>query len=222
MNSERKGWLRRRIESALVHGLTDTYRTVQVDPARYLLQLRTANGIPVTSYAGMFSVPVEQLDAVASEVIRGGMKMAAAEAAGLGLGGMLTIVPDLGILAAITLRTIQKLSLIYGFEFNTDEEVADLWIAAASAAGVDISRELLEKQVVNRFVPRVIQAIAVKASGEVVEKWTGRLIPVVSSGIGAALNWYFVRAWSERALRHFREKHMRVRQQRVTAELMGR
>ena len=54
------------------------------------------------------------------------------------------IVPDLGILSAITMRTIQKLSLIYGFELNTDDEIAELWIAAASAAGVDISRELLE------------------------------------------------------------------------------
>lgn len=221
MTDERKGWLRRRIEAALVHGLTDAYKTVQVDPANYLLQLRTAYGIPVTSYAGMFSVPVRQLDVVAGEVIRAGMKMVAAEAAGLGLGGMLTIVPDLGILAAITLRTIQKLSLIYGFEFNTDEEVADLWIAAASAAGVDISRELVEKEVVNRFVPRVIQRIAVQATGDVVEKWGGRVIPVLSSAIGATLNWYFVRAWGERALRHFREKHMHIRQQRAAAELTG-
>jgi len=55
------------------------------------------------------------------------------------------------ILSAITMRTIQKLSLVYGFELNTDAEIAELWIAAASAAGVDISRELLEKEVVNRL-----------------------------------------------------------------------
>ena len=48
----------------------------------------------------------------------------------------------------MTLRTIQKLSLVYGFEFSTEEETAELWIAAASAAGVDISRDLLEKEVV--------------------------------------------------------------------------
>ncbi len=112
------------------------------------------------------------------------MKIAAVEGAGLGLGGILTIVPDLGILAGITMRTIQKLSLVYGFEYDTDDEIADLWVAAASAAGVDISRELLEKEVVNRFVPRVIQRIAVQASTEVVERWAGRMIPVVSSAIG--------------------------------------
>jgi uncharacterized membrane protein YdjX (TVP38/TMEM64 family) len=129
------------------------------------------------------------------------------------LGGFLTIVPDLSILAGITLRTIQKLSLLYGFEFNTDEETAELWIAAASAAGVDISRELLEKEVVSRFVPRVIRRIAVQASGEVVEKWSGRLSPLASSLIGAGLNYYFVRAWGERARAHFRKRHLQVRQQ---------
>jgi len=213
-----KGWLRRRAEDALRRGFGDAYSTVRVDPAKYLLQLRTAYGVPVSSYAGMYSVPVSHLDSVAEQVIRAGMKMAAAEGAGLGLGGVLTMLPDLGILAAITLRTVQKLSLIYGFEFNTDDEVAELWIAAASAAGVDISRELLERQVVKRFVPRVIQRIAVQASGEVVEKWAGRLIPLLSSVIGAGLNWYFVRAWSERAMRHFREKHLRIREQRALAE----
>src|SRR6202008_1034102 len=103
------------------------------------------------------------------------------EGAGFGLGGLLTVVPDLGILSAITMRTIQKLSLLYGFEFNTDDEMAELWIAAASAAGVDISRELLEKEVINKFVPRVIQRIAARASTEVVEKWAGRLIPLASA-----------------------------------------
>ncbi len=79
------------------------------------------------------------------------------------------------------MRTMQKLSLVYGFQFNTDGEIAELWIAAASAAGVDISRELLEKEVVSKFVPRVIQRIAARASAEVVEKWAGRMIPLVSS-----------------------------------------
>jgi hypothetical protein len=160
------------------------------------------------------------VDQVAEQTIRAGMKIAAVEGAGLGLGGLVTLVPDLSILAVITFRTLQKLSLIYGFEFNTDEEVAELWMAAASAAGVDISREVLEKEVVNRFVPRVVQAIAAQASKEIVEKWAGRLIPLVSSAIGAGLNYYFVRAWGERAKHHFREKHLRLREQ-LTLEPSG-
>jgi uncharacterized membrane protein YdjX (TVP38/TMEM64 family) len=180
--------------------------------------LRTAYRVPISGYHGVYSLDVRELDIVSESIIRSGMKMAAVEGAGFGLGGLITIVPDLGVLSAITMRTIQKLSLLYGFEFNTDDEIAELWIAAASAAGVDISRELLEKEVVSRFIPRVIQRIAAKASAEVVEKWAGRLIPLTSSVIGAGLNYWFVRAWGQRARAHFRTRHLATRQ-RVQAEL---
>src|SRR5882762_2658033 len=211
MEIQRKSWFRGRVETALVKGLTRAYSTVQVDHEKFLLQVRAAYRLPISSYQGVYSLDVSELDAVADSIVRSAMKIAAVEGAGFGLGGMLTIVPDLGILSAITMRTIQKLSLVYGFEFNTDDEIAELWMAAASAAGVDISRELLEKEVVNKFVPRVIQRIAAQASGEVVEKWAGRLIPLASSLIGAGLNYYFVRAWAGRALSHFRNKHLEVR-----------
>jgi uncharacterized protein (DUF697 family) len=207
-----KSWLRRRAEAALQRGFAQAYNTVKVHPQDYLLHLRTAHGLPVSTFQGMFSVPVEALDEIAAGTIRAGMKLAAAEGAGLGLFGVITLVPDLSILAGITMRTIQKLSLVYGFEYNTDEEVADLWVAAASAAGVDVGRELLEKEVVQRFVPRMIQLIALQGGAEISEKLAGRVIPVVSSAIGAGLNYYFVRAWGERAQQHFHERHLRVRE----------
>jgi hypothetical protein len=212
MSSPPRSWLARRIEDALREGFARAYETLRVDPDRYLFYLRSAHALPVATFRGMATLPIETVDEVADQTIRAGMKLAAAEGAGMGLGGLVTLVPDLSILAVITFRTLQKLSLIYGFEFNTDEEVAELWMAAASAAGVDISREVLEKGVVNRFVPQVIRAIAAEASTEIVEKWAGRLIPLVSSAIGAGLNYYFVRAWGERAKRHFREKHLQLRQ----------
>ncbi|HEY3928937.1 MAG TPA: EcsC family protein [Candidatus Koribacter sp.] len=208
----KKGWLARRIQQGIQKGLTRAYATVAVNPTDYLTHLRSAHNLPVVSYHGMYSVPVEQLDEVANDTIRGSMKLAAAEGAGFGLGGFLTIVPDLSILAAITMRMIQKLSLVYGFEFNTDNEMAELWIAAASAAGVDISRELLEKEVVQRFIPKVIQRIAARASVEFVEKWSARLIPLASSVLGGGLNYFFVRAWGERACSHFRAKHLARRE----------
>src|SRR5271166_2231165 len=211
MADERKSWLRRRVETAFIKGLTKAYSTVRVDPEKFLLQLRVAHRLPISGYHGVYSLDIGELDAVAGAIIRSGMKLAAIEGAGFGAGGLITIVPDLGILSAITMRTIQKLSLIYGFEFNTDDEIAELWIAAASAAGVDISRELIEKEVVNKFVPRVISRIAARASAEVVEKWAGRVIPIASAAIGAGLNYWFVRAWGERARAHFRARYLVVR-----------
>lgn len=227
MSDGAKGWIRQRVEDAIRKGLTEAYEAVKVDPQNFLLQMRSAYGVPASTYNGLFSVDMGLLDRVASETIQAHMKMAAAEGAGMGLGGLFTLIPDLGILSAITLRLIQKLSLIYGFEFSTEDEMAELWIAAASAAGVDITRELVEKQVVNRFVPQVIQRIAARMSVEVAEKWAGRLIPIVSSAIGATLNYYFVRTWGERALAHFHEKHiirrelLRMKENAVEAEVTG-
>jgi hypothetical protein len=208
---KQKSWLRHGLETSIRRAFQHAYETVKVRPESFLMQLRAAYGVPVTSFNGMYSVDMVMVDDLADRIVRSGCNMAAAEGAGFGLGGLLTIVPDLSILAGITLRTIQKLSLIYGFEFSTEEENAELWIAAASAAGVDISRELLEKEVVNRFIPKVIQRIAAQASREVVEKWSGRLVPFTSSVIGAGLNYYFVKAWGERARAHFRQRHLEIR-----------
>jgi uncharacterized protein (DUF697 family) len=211
-HDERKSWLRRRLEGAIRNAFLKAYDTIKVDPGNYLQHLRMAYNLPALTYEGVYSVNPEILDRIAEDTIRAHMRMAAAEGAGLGLGGLFTMLPDLGILAGITLRMIQKLSLLYGFPYNTEQEEAELWVAAASAAGVDISRELVEKQFVSKFVPRVIQRIAVSASAEIVEKWTARLIPLVSSVIGAGLNYYFVKIWGERAVAHFRQKHREIRQ----------
>ena len=192
--------------------LMRTYKTVRVDPERFLVELRAVYGLPVSSFHGMRSIDVSVPDEVAEKIIHGAMKLAAIEGAGLGIGGLVTLVPDFSILAGITMRTIQKLSLVYGYEYNTEEEIVELWIAAASAAGVDLGRDLLEKNVLNRFIPRMIRQVAVKASGEFVEKWAGRLVPIASSLVGGVLNYYFVRGWSERAQRHFRGKHLLLRE----------
>ena len=52
------------------------------------------------------------------------------------------------------------------------------------------------------------------------EKWAGRVIPLASAAIGAGLNYWFVRAWGERAKAHFRGRHLAVRPARL-AELQG-
>ncbi len=89
--------------------------------------------------------------------------------------------------------------------------MADLWLAAASAAGVDMGKDLMRKQVIERFVPRIIERIAVQASGERAENGLCRLVPVLGSVMGGALNYYFVRGWGHSAQRHFRERHLLLR-----------
>jgi uncharacterized protein (DUF697 family) len=209
--STSSSWLTFRLQEAIESGLARAYEQLKVDAEKYLVHLRRAHGLPVESFDHIYSIHPNVLDSIADQTISAAMKLAAAEGLGLGLGGMMTAIPDIGVLSAIIMRMIQKLSLVYGFEYSTDEEIAELWIAAASAAGVNLGKDLLEKEVIERFVPRVIERIALKAGAEVGEKWVARVVPVVSSLTGATLNYYFVRQWGRRAKRHFRDRHMRIR-----------
>ncbi|MGA8011642.1 MAG: EcsC family protein [Candidatus Acidiferrales bacterium] len=191
-------------------GFRRAYSQVQVDERKYLRHLQRAHRLPVQSWQAMFQLGPQLLDPIAAGTIKSASRMAALEGAGLGLGGFLTVVPDMGILAAITLRMLQKLSLLYGFEYSTEEETVNLWIAAASAAGLDLGRDFLEKHAVERLVPRIIDRVSVKVGAEVAEKWAGRIVPVLSAGAAGALNYYFVRAWGRRAQRHFLARHLSV------------
>jgi uncharacterized protein (DUF697 family) len=205
------------LEKALRSGFRRAYFHVQVDPERYLRHVRRAYGLPIQSWSDMQGMDESALNPIAQRVITSANKTAAIEGTGLGFGGLLTILPDMGILSAITIRMLQRLSLIYGFEYSTEEEVTSLWMAAASAAGLDLGREFVEEQSIERVVPLIIDRIAAKVGAEVAEKWAGRVIPILSAGIGGSLNYYFVRAWGRRAHSHFLERHREVRAQSLAS-----
>src|SRR5260370_8459281 len=81
-NVESKSWFRGRVEKALTKGLARAYSTVQVDPGRFLLQLRAAYRLPVSGYHGVYSLEMRELDVVADDILRSGMKLAAVGGAG--------------------------------------------------------------------------------------------------------------------------------------------
>lgn len=207
--------LARLMQASTAAGFRKAYETVQVDPQKFLKHIKRAHKLPIESWRDMFYLGEEVVTPIANRIIKSSTRTATLEGLGLGMGGMLTIVPDAGILSAITIRMLQKLSLVYGFEYSTEDEVGDLWIAAASAAGLDLGRDFVEKQAIERLVPRIIDRIALKVGAEVAEKWSGRLIPVLSAGFGGTLNYYFVRSWGRRAQKHLLERHRHVRSQRL-------
>ena len=199
--------LARRISGVLETSLTRAYGRFSVNPSRYLNELRRAHGLPIAVYADVYRLHPEALDHVAGRIIAGTRRLAIVEGAGFGLGGAITLLPDVSFLGVITFRLIQKLGLVYGFEHSTEEVKAELWLAAASAAGVDVGRDWIRKQVVERLAER----IAEKAGSELAEKIAGGLVPVLGAGVGAVLNAYFITGWGRRAHGYFREKHFEWR-----------
>lgn len=192
------------------------YRHIRVDPNAYLRHAQRSLRLPIEKWDDVFELGAQNVRPHADSVIRASSKAAALEGMGLGLGGLITVVPDLGFLSSITLRLLQKLSLLYGFEYTTEEDAVELWLAAATAAGIDLGRDILEKQGIARIVPFLMERVAARVGEEIAEKWTARLIPLLSAGAGGALNYYFVRGWGRRAQHHFERRHAIVRSQRFS------
>jgi uncharacterized protein (DUF697 family) len=201
----------RGLNRVLRFGVQRGLRSVEVNPEDFRRQLADKHGLWVPNFSRMNDVPVERLDAIAQKLIRDAERLAAAEGAGFGLGGMITLLPDASILTAITLRLIQRLCLLYGFETRGQDERVELWLAAATATGIDYGKDLVEKQMFEKLAPRIAQRLALKLGEETAEKWVGRMIPVASSAIGGLLNFSFVRTWGRRVQRNLREKHLAAR-----------
>ena len=201
----------RGLNRVLRYGLKRGLRSVEVNPEDFRRQLADKHALWVPNFTRMQDVPVERLDAIAQKLIRDAERLALAEGAGFGLGGMITLLPDASILTAITLRLIQRLCLLYGFETRGQDERVELWLAAATATGVDYGKDLVEKQMFEKLAPRIAQRLAVKLGEETAEKWVGRMIPLASSAIGGILNFSFVRTWGRRVQRNLREKHLAMR-----------
>lgn len=192
-------------------GVLRGLRSVEIDPEDFRRQLAGKHGLWVPDFARMRDVPIEQLDAIAAALIRDAERLALAEGAGFGLGGMIMFLPDASFLTVITLRLIQRLSLLYGFETHGRDQRIEMWKAAAAAAGIDYGKDLAEKQILEKLVPRIAERFAAKIGAETAEKWFGRLIPLASSAIGGALNFSFVRSWGRRVQRHLRAKHLEAK-----------
>jgi uncharacterized protein (DUF697 family) len=189
-------------------GVLRGLRSIEIDPEDFRRQLAKKHGLWVPDFARMKDVPTDRLDAIAKLLIRDAERLALAEGAGFGFGGMITFLPDASLLTVITLRLIQRLSLLYGFEAHGRDQRIEMWKAAAAASGIDYGKDLAEKQLLEKLAPRIAERFAAKIGVESAEKWVGRLIPLAGSAIGGALNFSFVRGWGRRAQRHLRARHL--------------
>jgi hypothetical protein len=196
-------------------GMLRGLRSVEINPESFRKYLANKHELWVPHFGRMRDVPLERLDAIADRLIHDAQRLALAQGAGFGLGGMITLLPDASLLTVITLRLIQRLCLLYGFEETDDERRIEMWMAAAAAAGIDFGKDLAEKQMVEKLAPKVASRLALRIGEESAEKWIGRIVPLASSAIGGALNYTFVGSWGRRVKRHLRERHLADRASRA-------
>src|SRR3989442_14748951 len=210
-NSRRSSLAGRTFGRFLRFGVLRGLRSSEIDPEDFRRQLADKHGLWVPNFARMMDVPMERLDAIGAALIRDAERLALAEGAGFGLGGMITFLPDASLLTVITLRLIQRLSLLYGFEARGHDQRIEMWKAAAAASGIDYGKDLAEKQILEKLVPRIAERFAAKIGAETAEKWAGRLIPLASSAIGGAPTFFFVSGWGRLVPRHLHAKDLAMK-----------
>lgn len=174
---------------------------------------------------------LELSDKLADSVQNWAIGFGVAEGAATGSGGVTTLVVDIPALITLTLRTIHKIGLCYGYRADTLEEkqyVLDIMSLtsatsnkekAASLAALAAVKETLikktikeieEKAVENKITEEgfilAIKALAKKLGITLTKRKMGQLIPLVGGAVGAAINGNYIRDISYAALRQYQKR----------------
>src|ERR1700739_3703201 len=91
----------RAVGRVLCFGMLGGLRSVEFDPEKFRRSLAEKHGLWVPHFGRMKDAPLDKLDAIAERLIHDAQRLAMAQGAGFGLGGMITVIPDTGFLTII-------------------------------------------------------------------------------------------------------------------------
>src|SRR2546429_9684351 len=97
---------------------------------------------------------------------------------------MITLLPDASFLTIITLRLIQRLALLYGFEARDGDQRIEMWKAAAAASGIDYGKDLAGKQGGEKSAPRGARLVGREHGTGAGGKGGGGKVSFANSGLG--------------------------------------
>jgi len=174
---------------------------------------------------------LELSDKMANEVHNWANAVAMAEGGALGVVGLPGIIADIPALITMSMRVIHKIGLCYGYECNTEAEKKYI-LGIISAAGANTVEEktvaistlqamsvvitkttwkkMAEKAAQNKWgidaAILAIRTIAKQLGINLTKRKSLQAIPLVGSGVGAAMNLAFINdiAWAAR--RSFQER----------------
>src|SRR2546428_7666151 len=93
------------------------YEVISVSPEDVLSDAR-GMGIQISTVEELRAVRTTVLDGLADNYVRSSKLMTSLSGAGLGVGGIMLVGPELSILAGSLLRLSQRLAVVYGFDYK--------------------------------------------------------------------------------------------------------
>ncbi len=194
------------------------YRAASVDPEGFYAQLRR-RGVRVYTLDDLRRVDPDLVDRIARGEIRSARRMSALSGVGLGMGGWFAIPPDIASQVVALLKLAQRMSLLYGVDYRAGAGEIELWKAMAEAVGArvdlsgtpgDVARRLPAQvgrsrlalhPIAWRLAQAVVRRLALRVSTPL-----GRMVPVLSGGIGGATNYVQMGRAGQRMMAYYRAR----------------
>lgn len=77
---------------------------------------------PIHSVSDIKDIPLKSMDKISQEVVERRKKFASIQGASTGIGGIFTLAIDIPALLAISLKTLQEIAIIHGYDPNEKSE----------------------------------------------------------------------------------------------------
>lgn len=185
---------------------------------------------------------LELSDKLANEVHNWANGIATVEGGAIGLAGLPGMIADIPALITLSLRTIHKIGLCYGYECKTEADKRFVYgilsaagantveektvsVATLQAMSVTISKmtwkKMSEKAISNKYgleaAILTIKTLAKQLGINLTKRKAAQAIPLLGAGVGAAMNLAFINdvAW---AARHEFQKRWLIDNEKIIIE----
>ncbi len=211
-------WLRQ-VQEGNDEGLVGhLYHLASVPPSEVLATLRQ-EGVTVYAPEHVLEVPTERLDPIADKIIRKALWRGTFYGATFGMGGLLSVPPELAYLFLTIVRLAQRISLCYGQEYESLRGQIELWSTLGRGVGIELDIEGLETDVYRRL-PVVFgkgpfrDPLLIKAAQKVlvtigfrVSSRVARFVPFLGAGVGLASTYAYLAGIGKRMKEDCRTRH---------------
>lgn len=198
----------------------------------------------ISEVSEMRDKSLEICDKLADSVHNWAIGMAAAEGGVTGVMGLFALPIDIPAIITLSLRTIHKIGLCYGFECNSElEKQTVLGILSASSANtmqdkvisvatlrtiqVTLARQtwkaMAEKAAAQQFSKETaiigVRNLAKQLGINITKRGAAKAIPVIGAAVGASVNGWFIKDVGWAARRAFQQQWLINKYK--TAEIAG-
>ncbi len=211
-------WIRQ-LQEGIDDGLIgQLYRLASVPPSEVFSNFRK-EGLDVYTASDILEMPTERIDPIVDKVIRRATWRGTFYGATFGMGGLLSVPPELAYMFVTLVRLAQRVSLSYGQDYDSVRGRLELWAGLGRSMGIELDLEGLESDVY-RHLPVVFgtgpfrDPLLFKAAQKILvtigfrmSTRVARFVPLLGAGVGMASTFTYLSNVGKRLKEDYRTKH---------------